>query len=452
MFPLTYQILLILFACLFSVLFYFKLRHPIIEKAKVDGKRFELLLFCITIAILVIPWILYAVFSTEGFRGSDIFSYIPDSQKILVYGHIPPYNLSNIEKIQIYGYLAEPTNVLSQCSYYSSFPIFTLLLSSISAVTGLSIMATANLLNILIQLVFWVSSILLIMELGKGTLNYRYVFLGIIIAAFANPYLYGYFNTPLPQTLGLDILLLLLLILIKKTGVSFSIIYPLLLIVGLVHVTILPLLLIILALYSLSTLIFSRHGLITVPKNPIKWKLLPVSLLPTVIFAIYLVFTIAFSVFSGYFENILGFFSSLSKDALAGQVAVTSGLSRGVLYPLNALGPALIIGANLCCIILFLQAIKQRKEVNNWLVIIAFTSLFFIVLGTARGQFASAWGDNFFSISRYFNLPGFALGSVVAGYVVSKSFVNTQKNWILVALFGLFTLSAIGGLLDPLVF
>ena len=143
--------------------------------------------------------------------------------------------------------------------------------------------------------------------------------------------------------------------------------------------------------------------------------------------------------------------SELTKDALSGQVGVTEGLSRGNLAPLNALGPALVIGATLAYLVLYVQAARSHREKNDWLGAIAAVSLLFIFIGTMRGQF-TLWGTAFFSISRYFNLPGFFLATIVTGCVIANALTQQRKRYMIILLIVVLAFSAVGGLLDPLAF
>ncbi|QOR94575.1 hypothetical protein IMZ38_01145 [Thermosphaera chiliense] len=82
---------------------------------------------------------------------------------------------------------------------------------------------------------------------------------------------------------------------------------------------------------------------------------------------------------------------------------------------------------------------------------VALTSMVFITLGSLRQRFY-VWGIAFFSISRYFNLPGYALATVVATWIVANALKHQKQRWLSILLIAVLILSAIGGLLDPLAF
>jgi hypothetical protein len=427
MFIFSYQFFVLVFSAFYVFLFWFLLRKPKPSKAPDNQRKHELLYLFALLALLILPWIVYEVINPQSFRNVDIFTYMPDSQQILQQGQIPPSNL------------------LLECQYYATFPVFTLLLTFLTGISGVTALQGAYIINIVIQVLFWLSIWVLLRKSFLGNTKTRFVFLGIVLAAFANPYLYGYFNTPLPQTLGLCVLLLLFIACIPAQK-SYSIIFIALLIIGLIHVSIIPIfLLVLLAMLIFKTLSKQNSSSVNANNNINR------TLLPSVIFLTYLFYTIAIYPVSDYLQKTLSFMSALAKDALSGQVAVTEGLSRGPLYPLNALGPALIIGATLSYLILYLQAIRNHKEKNDWLGAIAVLALLFMILGAARGQL-DVWGIGFFSLSRYFNLPGYALATVVASWVISQSFSYEKRKWVLALLVTAIVFSAIGGLLDPLVF
>jgi len=94
--------------------------------------------------------------------------------------------------------------------------------------------------------------------------------------------------------------------------------------------------------------------------------------------------------------------------------------------------------------------LKHEKS-NKWLGSIAAVALTLIFLGTLRQRFAVS-GIAYFSISRYFALPGYALATVVASWVIANAFVRERGKWTSILLFTALVLSALGGLLDPLAF
>jgi hypothetical protein len=422
MFAMSYQFLVLLFAFFYAIFFFFKLRNPPASKDPSASQSHEILYISIMLLLVVVPWIVFALFNSS-FRSIDIYGYMSDSQKILQQGNIPQSSLM----------LENP--------YYASFPVFTLLVSSLTGISGLTSLQGVYVVNVVIQVLLLLAVWLFIRKNCSGV-RFQYIFLGIVAATYANPYLYGYFDTPLPQTMGLCILLLLLIFTSVQNSKRYSVMYLILLPIGLIEITVIPIFLLALILLFIFDTILAKQSSVSARAR---------LALPATILMAYLVYTIAIFPVSGYLRKILSFMADLAKDALSGQVPVTQGLSRGALYPLNALGPALVIGATLSYLILYLQAVRNKKESNNWLGTVAVLALLFIVLGTMRGQFA-VWGNAFFSISRYFNLPGYALATVVASWVIANSFEHEKRKWVLILLLAVVILSAVGGLLDPLVF
>ncbi len=427
-FVLTYQFAVLFFSICYMLLFVFILLKPRGSQATTASQRSEWPYIVALLTLLILPWVIYAVLNPDVFRSIDIYVYMPDSQEILRQGIIPS------------------SGIMLENQYYASFPVFTLLISALTSMSGLTVLQGVVIINVAIQILFWLSIWVLLKRNADGNFAFKYVFFGLLVAGYANPYLYGYFNTPLPQTAGLCFLLLLFFLSMQSTK-STSLIYIIFLAVSLVHVTVLP-------VFLLALIMILALNLVT-KKTPASTSKINNSLshlsLPVIIFSAYLLYTIAIYSVSGYLTKIVAFMSDLTKDALSGQLAVSEGLPRGMLYPINALGPALIIGAVLSFLVMYYISLRRHEKVNNLLAAIAITALLLIFLGTLRGQF-TVWGTAFFSISRYFNLPGFALATVVTGYVVTKAFSNQQQKWCFGLLCTAITLSAIGGFLDPLVF
>jgi hypothetical protein len=272
--------------------------------------------------------------------------------------------------------------------------------------------------------------------------------LGFVAATYANPYFYGYFNTPLPQTLALSVLLLLLFLTKRQT---YSVIHLIVATLALVHVMTIPVLLLILLTISLGNLLSKT----SVAKQDGRENDFPIGLysllLPVLLFVAYLISTIAIIPVVHYTQKILLFLSSLQEEAVRTQVAITEGLPRGILAPLNALGPSIVIGAILYYSIFYLRTMLAHGESNKWLGSIAVVALAFIIIGTLRQRF-DTWGIAYYSISRYFALPGYALATVVASWIIANVFAHERGKWTLILLFAGLLSSALGGLLDPLAF
>jgi hypothetical protein len=423
-----YQFFVLFFALLYCLFFFFKLKN-VKEQATFNASKWsQKAHVCILLVVLVLPWIIFAVLNPVDFRNADIKMNMADSQIILQQGRIQ-------------------SSSMLENDYYHFFPIFTLLISSISSVTRLTSLQAVHVLNVVIQVLFWLLVWVLLFRNSTGKLKHHFILLGIVTATYANPYLYGYFNTPLPQTMGLCVLLLLLIMSLSINNKSYALIYVIILTVGLVHVSILPIFLLSLVILFLSTELVKKQAVISLPQ-----KLRYMTPLPIVLLFAYVFNTVAAYPVVGYLQKILSYLSDLANDALSGQISTAEGLPRGALYPLNALGPALIIGATAAFLILQFQAVHRQQETNNWLSMLAVLSLILIFLGTLRGQF-DVWGQAFGSISRYFNLPGYALTTVVASWTIANSFQRERKKWVLtVLLLVVVILPSIGGLLDPLAF
>lgn len=428
MFSFSYPFLVLYFSMLYSIIFLKLLTHNSLGDNR-TWYQFKSFYIGMLLLLLVLPWAVYARSSPQNFRNPDIFAYMFDSEEILRLGHIP--------------------SVLKEDMYYVSFPVFTLLTSLLSLTSNLNSLHSVLLLNMIIQILFWLSIWTFIREISNRLLRLSHIAFGMVTVVYANPYLYGYFNTPLPQTMGLFIMLILYTIYIRLRILSISnlITYLILLIAGLVHITVIPSFLFMVFVLYLLNRITLRQGIQHGGIQHGQYRVL----IPIAVFSIYITYTVALYPFSGYLQKVLGFINHVIVAAARGEVAITEGLPRGVLYPLNALGPALVIGATLSYIIMHLRAILKHEETDNELGAVALTSMVFITLGSLRQRFY-VWGIAFFSISRYFNLPGYALATVVATWIVANALKHQKQRWLSILLIAVLILSAIGGLLDPLAF
>ena len=363
---LTYPYLVIIFSATYALFFAFQIRNIMPSNSFCTPRQFEMLFLGVTLVLLVLPRIVYAALNPQGFRNPDIFAYMSDSQEVLLRGRIPE------------------ADALKQDLYYAPFPAFTLLLSSLTMISGLSTLHSVHVINILIQALFWSSVYLLLNKVCGKVIPPQYVMLGLVAAAYANPYLYGYFNTPLPQTLGLSILLLLLFLRMQRS-INHSIIYMIVITIALVHVTVIPVFLLILVALLLSNLL-SKTSFVKQANQETNFQGgLYSLLLPGLVFMTYLIYTGAIIPVAHWTEKILLFLLALQEAVLRGQVALTEGLPRGVLTPLNALGPSLVIGATLCYFLIFyLRAMLKHEKSNKWLGSIAMVALMLIFLGTLR--------------------------------------------------------------------
>jgi hypothetical protein len=381
------------------------------------------IILAIVLVVVIAPKILFNLGSYGLFADPDCTLYIKDSNLLSLTGHIPP-----------------PATNFAEDPYYSAYPAFTLIINAISQVLGVTSTMAMYIVNVIIQLMFWMGTWLLLTKIlpQKGAIS-----LSIIIAAFGNVYLYGYLGVPLPQTMGLSILLLMLLFALERATLGNTIVFILLSILGLVHVGVIPVLLAVLAL-EFGVQHFFRLG----ANRPLHSSANP--FIPFVIYTSYLVFTPALRSFLGYFGDILHFFSVLPQAT-----AVSPGISRSFAF-LNATAPAFIIGTNLALLAWFI--IRQRQKHSTICSLgagVALAAILLIGVGTLKQRFDVMEG--FGSISRYFALPGYALGAIgtliVLNVAICPIILDEKQNRAVRAFLVLIIiLIAVGGLLDPFAF
>jgi len=304
-------------------------------------------------------------------------------------------------------------------------------------------------------MLFWLAILCFLKQTELNRKSETIFPLSMVIVAYANVYLYGYFNAPIPQTLGLSAILLLLYSL-GKFSRETNVLLILFSVLGLIHVMVIPVFILIVFLIWFIQVVSYR---VNYEKEVNLRTLSNLSRLvfPITIFGIYLVYTVALIPVIGYLERIVWFLSSLFEEFARYMPTINPGIDRGVLAPLNALAPSFIIGSNLAFILWHfpLNQINSKQETNHWLLSISSLSILFIALGSLRHRFAvvTGWG----SIARYFALPGYAFASIGALIVLNRAMIPlildksfSPKCKLLLVLALIFI--SLGGLLDPLTF
>jgi hypothetical protein len=294
-----------------------------------------------------------------------------------------------------------------------------------------------------------------VIEINRGKMTY--VSISLIVVAYANVYLYGYFGAALPQTLGISFLLLLLLCSLKTTTTSYVFLFILLSVVGIVHIGVAPFLFVVmLCIYLRFAWGKSDAQVETVSPRRISASSVSV-VFPVFILAFYVAFTAALNSAASYSKIIAEFIFTLQKKVIGGTAVVSPGYSRGLLAPLNALAPSFIIGSNLALIgwHVYANIRKQKDSLGRPYFAISLVSIAAIAIGSLRQRFDVIGGYG--SISRYFALPGFALGTigtlVVLNTAVFPMILDKSSNRaIRVFLLVLLILVIVGGILDPLAF
>lgn len=430
-FTLSYTVLVLIFSALTALLVFAlllkrkgRVRYPSVMNSNLVYSTFIL---AIVILLIIAPSILYNLKSYGFFSSPDCYLYLKDSNLMSQIGRIPPQ--SN----------------MAEDSYYSVFPVFTLIVNTISQVLGVTSTIAMYVVNVVTQLLFWLCTWILLTRI----LPIKEIQpVSLVIVAFADVYLYGYLGIPIPQTLGLAILFLLLLFFTLETDSRGSAVTFLLLsILALVHVGVIPFLLAILlfayfAQYFFHIAQFHRVHLSTV-------------LIPFIIYASYLTFTLALGRVLAYSKEFLDFFTSFRTNLLNGSVSVNPEVSRP-FAPLNALAPAFIIGTNLAFLIWCLLEQRRKHGTFGSLSIgISVAALIGIGIGSLRQRFDVMQGGG--SVSRYLALPGYALGVIGTLIVLNEAIFplilnKTQNRALRVILTLILILIVVGGLLEPLAF
>ena len=382
--------------------------------------------FALAAVCLVLPRVIYAMQNPSTFASTDIFSYMKDSNLFLT------------------GRLPISSKLWNEDPYYASFPVVAMLITIVRSVTGLDVLITVHVINTVVQALFWLS-VWLVMTKVLNVTAPRFLSLAIVLVGFSNPYLYGYFDTLLPQNVGLAVILLLLYTSLKS-GLDFGVTYTLLLVFGLVHVSVIPVFLTIALMLKFTAYLQTKRVGFANPRPTLTSRLIA----PALAFVAYLLLSASASDTLGrYARYVLLFFQQAATQVTMGNASILAGLPRGDFLGIDALAASLIVGSTLAFAVSYLYALLKRRERNTDLAGIAIVALALMSAAAFR-QRLDVFGAAFFSISRYFATPGYALGAIVACWQLAIILSRRRVASEMTMLYGLLALSAIGGLLDPL--
>lgn len=396
------------------------------------------LIFVSVFLSIIVPSMVYSFLRYGSFNSPDCYLYITDSDLLTQRAHIP----------SPLGLVEDP--------YYSGFPIFTVILNTISQVSGMSPTLAMYVIDLVTQILFWACVWLLLARVRRKESGEYDNVLSIAVVAFADVYLYGYLGIPIPQTLGISVLFLMLCI-FDIGSVAGWICFVLISILGLVHIGMIPfLLMILIPLFLLRFFkLETRFRLLSLTRENLATLDITKLVLPFIIFTSYLLFTPALTSAINYLAEIGRFLASLQYQLFSGQLTATEGTSR-VLAPLNALAPAFILGSNLAFVAWsIINERRTHEPMNSLHVWISIVSMVAIAAGSLRQRFNVISG--YASMGRYFALPGYALAAVgtviVLNAAVFPLVLDKDRNFLLRAcVIVALTLVIIGGFLDPLIF
>lgn len=438
----SYPVLVVLLSSIISIFFLVLLSTA--KRHKPGYFRFvnTRLMYIVVFLLIIGPNVLYSLQHYGNFFTPDCTAYIADSNMLSREGHIP-----------------QP-KFLAEDMYYAAFPIFTLVLNSLAQISGMSSTMSLYVVNVAIEVLFWLCAWCLLAKIENGHGSMYYVSISLFIVAYANPYLYGYFGVAIPQTLGISILLLLLLCALRTMTTKHVFLYILLSVLGTVHIVVIPFLLVIMLYTCFSRLAWSSGESNAYAETRFPHRILMNStsvVFPAIVFASYVAYTAALNSVVGYSGTIASFFNALLQREITGNLIVSPGVSRGLLAPLNALATSFIIGANLALIAWYLYAsLRKPKRAPNYLYfVISLVSVSAITIGSLNQRFEVIGGTN--SISRYFALPGYALATIGALVVMNRTVVpliaDRSSNRIArLVLILILILVVVGGVLDPFAF
>jgi hypothetical protein len=429
---LSYPYLVLTFTLCFALFFLLQRRESGFASAArnlPESEAHELRWFALAVISLVLPRVIYAIQNPTVFASPDILSYAKDSDQFLT-GRIP----------------AISSELWNEDRYYAGFPIVAMLLTILRSVTGLDSIVAVHVVNTIVQILFWLAAWLVLTKVLNISAPTYSVSMAIVIAGFANPYLYGYFDTLLPQNLGLC-LILLLLYTSMKSGIDFGVTFILLSVFSIVHVTTIPVFLTIAVMLRVVNTFQARRLGYSSNRSSLagRWLIVPV-----LAFVAYLSGGAIISV-NDYGRYIMRFFQQVGGQALTGNVDILGGLSRGDLVGINSLAPALIVGSTGALVLFYLYSFFKRRDYNTELASIAIVALALMSAAALR-QRVDVWSGvgAFGSISRYFGAPGYAIATLVVCWQLANILPRSRGNYETVVFYALLFLTAVGGLLDPL--
>ena len=398
------------------------MRHSLFNKH--SNHDVKALVLALALVLFPLAHIINMIMYYGSFEEPDPYTNILDVQTIVKNGYIP-HDLTGR-----FTYLMN--------SYYSSFPVFILLLSVLNIVLRMDIYSTYFLAHIIFLLILMIYVLILIRNIVAKTFYWIPLILPVSMAS--SLYLYGALGTFVPSRLGLIILVLILFISQRRDHLKPGdiIILWLLGIASLIHGTIpITLIFILLSTWIINITIFKK-------KNTSLPVTIFLVLIPFIIYIIYSSYALgSFSEILFQLWRQLTISVEYSKTTSPGYPkSMLTQFTRGVNFAFSLALP----------FIYSLEYLRRRQKVADGkarkfvlnLNIVSY-AYFLIALMNYVIYGRPVFGSYFLVIA------SFLLG-LVSSIVLIKILEETKKAVYIYVLLVFFALSFIGTTIDPYVY
>lgn len=360
--------------------------------------------------LLLTPLVIYYASQPDSFPNPDTYGYI-------IASYLDVWNDMPID------------------SYYKQFPIYVILNKFLGISTGLEYFRSLIVTHLSSVLLLYLLIIILMQKLEKNFLQTSPL-LSIFVSALliATIYLYSYLNIYIPQTFSLSIFLYLLLSTLNKR--------PLLLVLfsipALVHISVVPMYITVMAPMLLLPYLFKRS-------HPSSYAV-SLLLLPLFLHLMYLLYYVNFSfiTYINYYVKLIHNIMFEPEKLGISLVAAQSVSTMRNFY--NAF--ALAFHVSLYIVGLYL--IVKRVQYHLLPIIFGIVSGFLLLLGFTKYYVVADIPS--YGVARYVNVYGFLFLTLFNIYTLARLLDVAQNKFIQYMIFIVAFLAVVGALTDPFTF
>jgi len=394
------------------------------QRSRLSSKCDVVLAIIIGLVILIMPVALYTISNYHSFPNPDTYFYIVSSY--------------------IDNWSAMPVN-----EYYKSFPIYVILIKSLSLITGIERTLAIMVIHLSALCLLFIGIVILLEYLGRKThTTSRTIFL-ISPIFISSIYFYSYLNIMIPQTFSLWIIIFLFIVLLNSKRNILLVV--LLSILGLVHVSTLPFLFIVLLMSFVLGWIISKmyiNGKNATPFLGNKSMLLSTVIL-IITYSLYIIYAYrvaGLETYMHYYIDILHRILYQPEDLVSIFIGTApyGGITRQ--YPfISALGPAFIVAV----FIVGLYLIIFKKLLPHPLIL---GMMIFGVISLSIGftRYYIAIDIPSASIARYMNVYGFLFLVIYDIYVIHQITMRYNSKVMYFVIISMALVGMTGSLFDPI--
>ncbi|MEM2045602.1 MAG: hypothetical protein QXO20_05420 [Candidatus Bathyarchaeia archaeon] len=427
---LSFYELISIYAILTFVLTFILLRYSSIvcleRTAERNKGNFILILL---LPAVILPFILNISNYYGSFVNPDSYAHILHVELMITEGSIPNWAINE---------------------YYQPFPVFSLIISTISLVTFLQPLQAYMLFHIFFVFLLSLSFLSFSKIIGRNIDRFTVLIAAMLL--MGNTYVYGYFDTFVPSVIQALAIWMLMLLKTKQLKVPFIIF---LIGFGLIHFFVIPTFLLISSVIAFLNILNLR---LCYRQNKRALKLSASVILPLVFWLTYLFQSYAVYSLYSIKSSFLSYLTVVLKEY---EISLSGGFSRP-LAAINAIGTALVIGVSSAWIVFLLNMLVKRKKLNKDDIVTGGTALACMLLLPSALFFlikpattiAAGWARYTLFTCLFFNgcISALVLKRIIELLSVSESCRRPLLKFSLGLLLFLLFLAPIGGLTDPFTF